>query len=208
MLPTRPAIRIDERMVGHDISYKLNRDDQTRSRWCSATWISTLMEKHAWLSAGFIWLPSASDPGAKGEYSDPKSEKPESRPTITLFELREEGSLQAKAVSARDYHFPMCFVVSCPWFSCPKALSLRDAVDGVAHNSREEARIEGVAHNSLSPGTHCPNQPSLSKGSTERNSLTFWWGATLCPPELNDVALAENVVIACMCSSLPRVEEA
>ena len=25
--------------------------------------------------------------------------------------------------------------------------------------------------------------------------LTYWWGVTLCPPELNDVALAENVVI-------------
>ena len=26
--------------------------------------------------------------------------------------------------------------------------------------------------------------------------LTYWWGVTLCPPELNDVALAESVVIA------------
>ena len=25
--------------------------------------------------------------------------------------------------------------------------------------------------------------------------LTYWWGVTLCPPELNDVALAETVVI-------------
>ena len=25
--------------------------------------------------------------------------------------------------------------------------------------------------------------------------LTYWWGVTLCPPELNDVALAEAVVI-------------
>ena len=26
--------------------------------------------------------------------------------------------------------------------------------------------------------------------------LTYWWGVTLCPPELNDVSLAESVVIA------------
>ena len=25
--------------------------------------------------------------------------------------------------------------------------------------------------------------------------LTYWWGVTLCPPELNDVSLAESVVI-------------
>ena len=87
MLPTRPAIRIDERMVGHDITYELNHEDQTRSRWCSATWLNTFMEKHAWLSAGLIWLPSASDSGSKGEYSDPKSHERESQPTINLFEL-------------------------------------------------------------------------------------------------------------------------
>ena len=53
-----------------------------------------------------------------------------------------------------------------------------------------------VAHKSLSPGAHFPNQPSLSTGSTESNSLTLWWGATLCTPELNDVAPGENVVTA------------
>ena len=133
-----------------------------------------LEQKHAWLSAGLIWMLSVSDSGKKGEYSDPKPEEPEFRPTINLFELWEDGSQQATAVSVRDYQFPMCFVASCPWLACPKALSLRDAVEGVAHNSRNVARMDGVAHNSLSPGTHVPNQPSLSKGSTESNSLTFW----------------------------------
>ena len=28
------------------------------------------MEKHAWLSAGLIWLPHASDSGAKGSDTD------------------------------------------------------------------------------------------------------------------------------------------
>ena len=37
-----------------------------------------------------------------------------------------------------------------------------------------------------------PDQVS-SGGSTEK-ILTFWWGATLCPPELNDLALAQYVV--------------
>ena len=142
------------------------------------------------------WLPYASDTGTEGEYADPKSEEPESRPTINLFKLWEDGSQQARVVSARDYHCPMRFVVSCPWLACPRALSLKDALDGGAHNSSDRNRLEGDAHNSLIPGTHFPNQPNLSKGSTESNSLTFWWGATLSRPELNDVALAEDVVIA------------
>ena len=52
-----------------------------------------------------------------------------------------------------------------------------------------------IADNSLSPGTHFPNQPGPSKASTECNSLTYWWGATMWPPEMNDVSLAEAVVI-------------
>ena len=30
---------------------------------------------------------------------------------------------------------------------------------------------------------------------SNKSTLTYWWGVTLCPPELNDVALAEAVVI-------------
>ena len=52
-------------MIGHDVSYKLNRNDPAISRWDSATWINILMEKHAWLSAGLIWLQSASDNSTK-----------------------------------------------------------------------------------------------------------------------------------------------
>ena len=63
----------------------------------------------------------------------------------------------------------------------PKALSLRDAV--------------GVARDSLSPGSRYPNQPVLSKGSTESSFLTYWWGATTCPPEMNDIAVAEMLII-------------
>ena len=57
---------------------------------------------------------------------------------------------------------------------------------GVAHHLRNATMMDGVAHNSPSPGTHFPNQPSRSPGYTESNSLTFWWGVTLCPPEMND----------------------
>ena len=52
----------------------------------AATWIDFLMEKYAWLSAGLIWMPHASDSGTKGSHTDSKSDALESRPTINLFE--------------------------------------------------------------------------------------------------------------------------
>ena len=36
-----------------------------------------------------------------------------------------------------------------------------------------------------------PNQ----LGSILSDPLTHWWGMTLCPPELNDVLLAESVIL-------------
>ena len=55
----------------------------------------------------------------------------------------------------------------------------------------------GVANDSLSPGQALPgdypNQPVPSKGSIESSLLTYWWGATICPPEMNDIALAETL---------------
>ena len=59
-----------------------------------------LIEKHAWLSAGLIRMPHASDSGTKGSYADSKSDAPKSRPTINLFEQWEEGSL----VTGRSLH--------------------------------------------------------------------------------------------------------
>ena len=35
----------------------------------------------------------------------------------------------------------------------------------------------------------------INLDATLSDPLTYWWGVTLCPPELNDVALAETVVI-------------
>ena len=76
MLPTRPAIRAEDRVVDHDISHKIAHADSNASRWCAATWIDILIEKHAWLSAGLIWKPNASDSGSKSNHTDPKSKVP------------------------------------------------------------------------------------------------------------------------------------
>ena len=47
----------------------------------------------------------------------------------------------------------------------------------------------------LVAGTNYPNQPERNPSSHLSDPLTYWWGVTLCPPELNDVSLAESVVI-------------
>ena len=45
--------------------------------------------------------------------------------------------------------------------------------------------------------SHTQNSTRTARkpGSILSDALTYWWGATLCPPELNDVSLAESVVI-------------
>ena len=47
----------------------------------------------------------------------------------------------------------------------------------------------------LPVGSNYPNQPERNPGSDLSDPLTYWWGVTLCPPELNDVSLAESVAI-------------
>ena len=48
VLPTRPTIREEKSLIGKDIGYKKFYNDKSASRWCSANWISALIEKHAW----------------------------------------------------------------------------------------------------------------------------------------------------------------
>ena len=92
VLPTRPAIRSETRLAGKDISCKLSRNDMSASRWCSATRISILVQKHAWISACLIRMPEASDSSRKAEHNDPQPDVPQPLPTINIFELWEDGS--------------------------------------------------------------------------------------------------------------------
>ena len=97
--------------------------------------------------------------------------------------------------AGRNQCFPRSLVVPCAWIQSPKPLSLRDAVRDVAHHEEGVAIRDQVNHINLEAGIHFPNQPIRSPGSTASDPLTSWLGVTLCPPELNDVSLAENVVI-------------
>ena len=51
-----------------------------------------------------------------------------------------------------------------------------------------------ASHINLVPGVNYPNQPRSDPDSHLSDPLNYWWGVTLCPPELNDVALAETAV--------------
>ena len=55
------------------------------------------------------------------------------------------------------------------------------------------------------PGVNYPNQPQSDPSSDLSDPLTYWWGATLCPPELNDVSLAETVAIMMRYAALREV---
>ena len=57
--------------------------------------------KHAWLSAGLVWMNGAFVSGPKGVYEELRPDGLESRPTINLFEQWEEGAHWPKLVNAR-----------------------------------------------------------------------------------------------------------
>ena len=123
VFPTKPSLRPDNKNIERDIANRLLRDDTSLSRWSPAMWLNFLLEKHAWLSAGLVWMQRASESGIKGVNEDLGPEGLESRPTINLFEQWEEGAHLPKLVNARNYFFPKPLVVPCTWIYAPRALS-------------------------------------------------------------------------------------
>ena len=109
-----------------------------------------------------------------------------------------------RIANARDYSLPKSLVVPYRWNSASRALSLSDALNHVSlHDEKDDwgpaTYIQPI------PGVNYPNQPRSDPGSDLSDPLTYWWGATLCPPELNDVALAETVAIMMRYAALRKV---
>ena len=80
VLPTRHTLRPDNKNIERDVAYRLLRDDTSLSRWSPTSWLNLLLEKHAWLSAGFVWMQGASDSGIKGVFDDSGRDGLESSP--------------------------------------------------------------------------------------------------------------------------------
>ena len=57
VLPTRTTMRVDNKSIAQEARYRTQPDD---TRWSPASWLNTLLEKHAWLSAGLVWVQGAS----------------------------------------------------------------------------------------------------------------------------------------------------
>ena len=85
VLPTRPTLCPDNKNIERDIANKLlNHCWEMIPHSPSG---NLLLDKHAWLSAGLVWMQGASESGIKGVFEDSGPEGLESRPTINLFEL-------------------------------------------------------------------------------------------------------------------------
>ena len=195
VLPTRPNLRIDTKSISRDVKMSFGpQPGETALRWAASLWINTLLEKHAWLCAGLVWMQGASQSADTGVYKDVPPETPEPRPVISLFEHWEEGAHLPVAVNARDFAFPKSLVVPYCWSQAPQALSLQDALNNVSTHG-EKRKWGQASHINVASGINYPNQPKSIPDSHLSDPLTYWWGVTLCPPELNDVALAETVVI-------------
>ena len=90
------------------------------------------------------------------------------------------------------------------WLYASSALTLSDAINHMSLH--DERNTWGPAsHIKLVPGVNYPNQPRRNPGSHLSDPLTYWWEVTLCPPELNDVALAETVVILMRCAAIKEI---
>ena len=135
-------------------------------------------------------LPSAD----VGVYDESPPNDSDARPTISLIEQWEEGAHVPRIANARDYSFPKSLVIPYTWNSASRALSLSDALNHVSLHD-EEDDWGPATYTQPVPGVNHPNQPRRDPSSDLSDPLTYWWGAILCPPELNDVALAETVAI-------------
>ena len=137
-------------------------------------------------------------------FEEPRPDGLESRPTINLFEQWDEGVHMPKLVNARDYSFPKSLVVPYSWMYAPRALSLSDAVNCVSQHEEKDAWGQ-ASQISLVAGTNYPNQPKRKPSSHLSDPLTYWWGATLCPPELGDASLAGGVVILMRSAAIKEI---
>ena len=117
-------------------------------KWSASLWVNTLLEKHAWLSAGLVWMPGASQSADLGVYNnDAPPETSEARPVISLFEHWEEGAHLPVALNARDYAFPSSLVIPYHWNQAPQALSLYDALNHVStHGEKKMWGVSGDRH--------------------------------------------------------------
>ena len=163
ILPTRPNLRLDTKSVSRDARLSSgSQHAKAPSKWSASLWINTLLEKHAWLSAGLVWLPGASQSADIGAYKDPTpeplTEQPTSRPVISLFEHWEEGTHLPVALNARDFAFPPSLVVPYVWSQAPQSLSLHDALNYVSTHGEKQTWGQASLIN-LVPGSNYPNQP-------------------------------------------------
>ena len=60
VLPTRSHIRVDNKSVAQEARSRPQLEETSLTRWSPSSWVNTLLEKHAWFSAGLVWLPGAS----------------------------------------------------------------------------------------------------------------------------------------------------
>ena len=178
VLPTRSGIRT-ESVADRVLNLKKLQDNKTLFRRCTATWITSLWRNMPGIRRAF--------------YGYQKHQLQAGR--LCLVEsnrasLRACQRSMSSSIGKKGHNCPGLWMLGItiflivllwrPWHYNPKAMSLKEAVSGVASDS-------------LTSGSHYPIQPF--PWSAEYKFLTYWWCATICPPEMNDVALEETLII-------------
>ena len=83
VLPTRTNMRVDNKSIAQEARSRTQPDDTSLSRWSPSQWLNTLLEKHAWFSAGLVWVQGAMSADV-GVYDDSPPGDSDPRPAHQL----------------------------------------------------------------------------------------------------------------------------
>ena len=144
VLPTRTNMRVDNKSIAQEARSRTQPDDTSLCRWSPSQWLNTLLEKHAWFSAGLVWVQGASMSADVGVYDDSPPGDSTQGPLSTCLNI-------GKKVRTRP-RLPMQGIIHSlsHWLyrshGC-KALSLSDAINDVSqHDESPEHLGLSVTH--------------------------------------------------------------
>ena len=93
VLPMRSNTRVDNKSVAQEPRSRPQSDDASLTRWSPSSWLNTLLEKHAWFSAGLMWLRGASMSADVGVYDESPPNDSDARPTIAYLSNGKKGHM-------------------------------------------------------------------------------------------------------------------
>ena len=93
VLPTPSNIRVDTKSIAQEARSRPQSDEASLTRWSPSSWLNTLLEKHAWFSAGLVWLPGASMSADVGVYDESPPNDSDASPPLACLSNAKKGHM-------------------------------------------------------------------------------------------------------------------